>query len=377
MKICIVNCFDTYEHRVDLLVNYFSNKGDDVSVITSNYRHIEKVYRTELKDKYTFVDTISYQKNMSYARLHSHWKLAKNIFNNLPKDIDLLWVLVPPNSFTKRAAEYKKQNSTTVLVFDIIDMWPETLPVGKMKNIFPLRLWRDLRDLHLNAADYIVTECDLYRTRLKNILNSKISTLYLSYGDRTLTRKIVNQNQDSNSISICYLGSINNIIDIQVITNILNSLSKKHSVNFHIIGAGENKVSLLSSVKRLNVNVIDHGKIYDDDKKAEILNNCHFGLNIMKKDVFVGLTMKSLDYFKNGIPIINNLKGDTWEFVENNDIGLNTTSGDIDTDILSDYIERYGFVEDFYDKNFSEQKFYSDLEEILQKIMGLNHEQKI
>ncbi|HFU3798855.1 TPA: hypothetical protein ACGOZ3_001872 [Streptococcus suis] len=377
MKICIVNCFDTYEHRVDLLVNYFSNKGDDVSVITSNYRHIEKVYRTESKDKYTFVDTISYQKNMSYARLHSHWKLAKNIFNNLPKDVDLLWVLVPPNSFTKRAAEYKNQNSTTVLVFDIIDMWPETLPVGKMKNIFPLRLWRDLRDLHLNAADYIVTECDLYRTRLKNIPNSKISTLYLSYGDRTLTRKIVNQNQDSNSISICYLGSINNIIDIQVITNILNSLSKKYSVNFHLIGAGENKDSLLSSVKQLNVNVIDHGKIYDDDKKAEILNCCHFGLNIMKKDVFVGLTMKSLDYFKNGIPIINNLKGDTWEFVENNDIGINTTTGYIDTDILSDYTERYGFVEDFYDKNFSEQKFYSDLEEILQKIMGLNHEQKI
>lgn len=377
MKICIVNCFDTYEHRVDLLVNYFSNKGDDVSVITSNYRHIEKVYRTESKDKYTFVDTTSYQKNMSYARLHSHWKLAKNIFNNLPKDIDLLWVLVPPNSFTKRAAEYKKQNSTTVLVFDIIDMWPETLPVGKMKNIFPLRLWRNLRDLHLNAADYIVTECDLYRTRLKNIPNSKISTLYLSYGDRTLTRKFVNQNQDSNSISICYLGSINNIIDIQVITNILNSLSKKYSVNFHIIGAGENKDSLLSSAKRLNVNVIDHGKIYDDDKKAEILNSCHFGLNIMKKDVFVGLTMKSLDYFKNGIPIINNLKGDTWEFVENNDIGINTTSGYIDTDILSDYAERYGSVEDFYDKNFSEQKFYSDLEGILQKIIGLNHEQKI
>jgi len=201
--------------------------------------------------------------------------------------------------------------------------------------------------------------------------------LYLSYGDRTLTRKIVNQNQDSNSISICYLGSINNIIDIQVITNILNSLSKKYSVNFHIIGAGENKDSLLSSAKRLNVNVIDHGKIYDDDKKAEILNSCHFELNIMKKDVFVGLTMKSLDYFKNGIPIINNLKGDTWEFVENNDIGINTTSGYIDTDILSDYAERYGSVEDFYDKKFSEQKFYSDLEGILQKIIGLNHEQKI
>ncbi|WP_398577419.1 glycosyltransferase [Streptococcus parasuis] len=201
--------------------------------------------------------------------------------------------------------------------------------------------------------------------------------MYLSYGDRTLTRKIVNQNQDSNSISICYLGSINNIIDIQVITNILNSLSKKYSVNFHIIGAGENKDSLLSSAKRLNVNVIDHGKIYDDDKKAEILNSCHFELNIMKKDVFVGLTMKSLDYFKNGIPIINNLKGDTWEFVENNDIGINTTSGYIDTDILSDYAERYGSVEDFYDKKFSEQKFYSDLEGILQKIIGLNHEQKI
>ena len=42
----------------------------------------------------------------------------------------------------------------------------------------------------------------------------------------------------------------------------------------------------------------------------KIINQCHYALNIMKKDVCVGMTMKSLDYFSFGIPIVNNIEGD-------------------------------------------------------------------
>ena len=42
MKICIIHCFDTYEHRVDLLHDYFKAKGTEVTVITSDYMHFEK-----------------------------------------------------------------------------------------------------------------------------------------------------------------------------------------------------------------------------------------------------------------------------------------------------------------------------------------------
>ena len=36
----------------------------------------------------------------------------------------------------------------------------------------------------------------------------------------------------------------------------------------------------------------------------------------MKQEVFVGLTMKSIDYFEAGLPIINNIHGDTWNIVK-------------------------------------------------------------
>lgn len=42
MKICIIHCFDTYEHRVDLLHDYFKAKDAEVTVITSDYMHFEK-----------------------------------------------------------------------------------------------------------------------------------------------------------------------------------------------------------------------------------------------------------------------------------------------------------------------------------------------
>ena len=32
MNVAIVNCFDTYEHRVDLLVKYFKSNDDNVKV---------------------------------------------------------------------------------------------------------------------------------------------------------------------------------------------------------------------------------------------------------------------------------------------------------------------------------------------------------
>ena len=69
--------------------------------------------------------------------------------------------------------------------------------------------------------------------------------------------------------------------------------------------------------------VIDHGKIYNQEEKKGIFDSCHYGLNIMKPSVCVGLTMKSIDYFEFGLPIINNIKGDTWEAIEKYDCGVN------------------------------------------------------
>ena len=60
----------------------------------------------------------------------------------------------------------------------------------------------------------------------------------------------------------------------------------------------------------------------------------------MKKSVCVGLTMKSIDYFEFGLPIINNIKGDTWNAVEEYGIGINYRRRDLLITVSPNNVER-------------------------------------
>lgn len=323
MKITIVNCFDTYEHRVDILHSYFKEKGDSVSVIQSNFRHFQKVKRDEKKDDFIFIDTLPYYKNMSIARMRSHYDFAKKAFEKVEEiKPDLLYVLIPANSLAKFAGEYKKKNKDVKLYFDLIDLWPETMPIGKMKSLPPFTFWKLLRDNYLNKADYVITECDLYQEVLGDLLKgTKTKTIYLARENKEINS---NPMLDENIINLCYLGSINNIIDIATIKEVIKEINLLKPVILHIIGDGESKDELINEVKNVGATVEYYGKIYDAKKKQEIFDKCHFGLNMMKDTVCVGLTMKSIDYFEAGLPIINNIKCDTKNIVDKYNMGFNT-----------------------------------------------------
>ncbi|VTT43212.1 glycosyltransferase [Streptococcus porcinus] len=368
MKVGIVNGFDVYEHRLDLLYQYFKNRGHDVNVYTTNYLHREKKYRTDLNSSYNYINAEIYKKNMSFARLKSHYNLAKSIFSSLPSDLDLLWVIVPPNSFVARTAEFKKLYPNTKVIVDILDMWPETLPVGKIKTLFPFNLWKKIRNDNLDDMDYIVTECNLFQEKINHIVDSKkCSTLYLSYKDIDEIETIKGL-LPADRLSLCYLGSVNNIIDIDCIKEIIKNTTKIQKVELHIIGGGEKEAELIFEAENAGAKVINHGKIYDDEYKKQIFNSCHYGLNIMKKSVYVGLTMKSIDYLKAGLPIINNIAGDTWEFVEQDGIGINTNNGEIDISFLDYDLNGKTNVKNFYMQHFSEETFNNNLTEIIKKV---------
>lgn len=333
-KMCIVSCFDTYEHRVDLIQKYFEKYGVEVTVYTSDFRHFEKCTRTDSKKGFKFFHAIPYSKNMSIGRLKSHVNLAKIIFKEVQMhNFDLLWVLIPPNSFVKEAQKYKKMHRDVKLIFDLIDLWPETMPISRFKSLPPFSQWKNLRDKYLCAADEIVTECKLYHNKLPQNIKDRLHTIYLA---RESTFIEHHYNLPDNKIVLCYLGSINNIIDIPAIVELIQNISSYKEVELHIIGDGERRDKLISLCEGAGASVLYHGKIYNKNKKHAIFDSCHYGVNFMKCTVFVGLTMKSIDYFEAGLPIINNIKGDTWELVKNNNIGYNI--GDkIDYEKLTNY----------------------------------------
>ena len=361
-NIILITDSSVYEHRADQLFLHFRDRGFNVKVYTTDFDHMQKVKRQNVNPEYTVIHGIPYMKNISYARIRYHQKFAKDALKAIEdENADLIWVLVPSNSLTKTISKYKASHPDTKLVFDVIDMWPETMPSRKLKKLpFVNKIWAGIRNKNISNADLVITECDLYQSILKDFVDEgKMKTLYLarkSYEIKTVP------NPPEDRFSLCYLGSINNIIDIPTICRIISELKAIKPVDLHIIGEGENKDLFLEEARNAGANVIYHGKVYDTDKKQEIFDSCHFGINIMKEEVFIGLTMKSMDYLAGGLPIINNIKGDTWKFIEDNKIGVNY-SGTISQEQLDSVIRSN--VRPFFDKILSEERFGEALDTIL------------
>ena len=130
---------------------------------------------------------------------------------------DLLYVEIPPNSLCREAARYKRKHPETKVILDVFDMWPESFPGGKIKKILaiPFRVWGWFRNCGLPKADTVLTECDLFGQLLQKYMQGKEShTLYLCRPNATTQApKAVSQQE---AVHLCYLGSINNIIDIRI-----------------------------------------------------------------------------------------------------------------------------------------------------------------
>lgn len=365
MNISIINCFETYNERVSIINEYFRLKRHNVTVYTSNFEHSTKKYKLTNDENYVYVNSPKYFRNISIKRLYSHYITSKRIFDILYNEkTDILWVMIPPNSFVKRARIFKRDFPNIKLIFDVIDMWPETFPIRKSKFFF-FTLWRELRDKNINYGDIVFTECRLFQSILSKSVNlEKMSTLYLARHETNEKYNI--PILDDKVISLCYLGSINHLIDIDEICRIASSIKSRYKdVCIHIVGDGEKKDIFLNELESRKIKYYFHGKVYNKDQKTQIFNKCHFGLNIMKKSVFVGLTMKSIDYFEAGLPIINNIKGDTWDFVNDNYIGYNATD---DNDIYIYDIKMRDSVRKFYSNNFTVNSFSRTLDKSLSKI---------
>lgn len=364
MKAVIVSSSYSYLERVELLKEYYENKGYDTTVLLTDFIHASKSFAAWEKEGYVLVKTKSYKKNISVDRLYSHYKFAKDVEKQLKKmKVDVLHVLLPANSLAKVAKQYKETHPDVKLYLDIIDLWPETMPINRLKNAYPFEVWRKLRDDNLDNADKIYCECNLFTQVMRREADERFHTLYWVKNDTQIVRNPVLSKEE---LHLCYLGSINNVIDIDYIVRMCEALNTYKKVVLHIVGDGEKRDELLQKIKAAQIEVIYHGLVYEAEKKQAIFDQCHFGLNIMKSSVCVGLTMKSLDYFQAGLPIINNIDGDTAEMIDKYHMGFNgyhALMKRIAELEENDYLAMRENVINLYYEQFTKEAFLKRLEE--------------
>ena len=319
-----------YNVRTGKFVNDYVKKGYDVIYVTSDFDHMtKKRYCFNEYKNSKQLHVISYKKNLSISRILSHLMFSyKTFYMLLACKPELVYVEVPNNSLVKSSAKYKKINNAEIIV-DVFDMWPESMPV-KTKNMivnWGFDIWRNFRNKNLKFADQIWIECDYYRELLSaQKINLPMETKYLTLenAETSIETKV-----SEDEIDLCYLGSINNIIDISLIEKIVSELAKNKRTRIHIIGDGERKDEFLDILKKNSIEIIDHGKVYEIDKLQEIFDQCWFGINVLREDLAIGITMKSISYFRGGLPIINTVQGDTSRFVEECNIGINVDRHDV------------------------------------------------
>ncbi len=366
MKVTIVTCYESNEERVGFVYDVMKKRGYEIDVITSDYSHIRKEKRNNVPDGYIAIDAKPYRNNLSIARIRSHQKFAKDAFRLMDKQKpDLIWCMAPANSLIKEADKYKKSHPDVKLIIDIIDMWPESLPVSFDKELLPFRIWRNIRKNNINCADALVTECDFYQDILNKEYKGKITTIHWA---RDNGAKKYKPNLPEDKLSLVYIGSINNIIAPEIMNDIISKIDMP--VLLHVIGEGENTDNFTSTLSK-TCEVKYHGVIRDEKKKAEIFSRCHAGMNIYKEGLYIGLTVKCIDYFEHGLPIINNIKGDTWNFVEKYGAGINVTDDlKIDGKKLIGMRKDNRNILDLYDNNFTKKEFISRCFEVIDEVNG-------
>ena len=365
MRVIILTCYESNEERVSFVYDACKSRKYNVNVITTDFSHIKKEKRNNVPKKYITINTNSYSKNLSIQRMASHAKFAKDAFAMAEQYTpDLIWLMAPANSLIKEAKKYKKKYPMTKLIIDIIDMWPESLPIRINKKIFPFNIWKNIRKNNINCADYLVTECDFYQDILKNEYHGNIQTIRWS---RNSTAKKNRQLVNKDTLSLCYIGSINNIIDTYRIKDLINNIDAP--ITLHVIGEGENRYNFINELRRV-CEVIYHGPIRDEKLKAEIFNKCHAGINIYRNNLYIGLTVKCLDYFEHGLPIINNIKGDTWNMVDKYKVGVNVTDDSkIESNTLINMRKNNKHIYDFYSENFTKEVFTKNCLHVIDEVI--------
>lgn len=319
-KACLISCSDHYDHRLRAWDRGLRQLHYSTKYLTSDFDHATKLPFVCTVPGCVQIHVTPYQKNLSIRRILSHYQFAQRVAAYLETEQpDVIVALLPPNFLAQSLARYKRKHPKVRLIFDIFDLWPETFPSGKSKWLLSpvFKVWAYLRNSSLPAADFVSTECDMFRDILHLGANSR--AVYFA-AEPTPVASLPDLPEDH--LSLCYLGSINNIIDIPRICDLIRSASRLRSVRLHIIGKGERQQEFIDAATAAGAEVIFHDAIYDAAEKQRIMDQCHFGLNILKPSVCIGLTMKSVDYFRHGLPIINSIPADTQQLVLQYGIGI-------------------------------------------------------
>jgi len=330
---------EPYFNRFRYLAQKFTEQGYAVTLVTSNFEHFTKQFRSKDTEGYQegyniiFMSEPGYSSNVSIKRFKSHsvfcQNLQKYLLSNTVK-FDLIYSAYPLICSNIILGEYAKKN-TIPFVIDIQDIWPESIAPALGKTFFlfkPLiKLISYRADKAYKSANALVAVSQTYLDR--GLLNStpRYSSVAYIGADVTKIQDIPPIHKNENEFWIVYVGTLSHSYDLMTVIESAKLLQDKYeNIKFFIIGKGkdENKLQALNKELSAKVTFID-AMPYDD--MVSYLKQADLGLNAISKYALGSITNKISDYICTQIPVLNSSENkEIMDLIDTNKVGVNYKS---------------------------------------------------
>lgn len=331
---------------------YFSEllsaNGFDVELITADFQHWEKCYRTEEQKRkaqeqapfrVTFLHELTYTRNVEPKRILSYRLLAKNAAKYLAsREYDIVYALVPDNHLAATAGRYAKSRGIP-FVTDVEDLWPEA-----MRMVFDVPVVSDLLFSYFSIeakkaysmADAVVGSSDEYRDEpLKYGVNVPLKkTVYvgndLSLFDRSVAENTSEIRKPEGEFWVTYAGTIGTSYDLFTFVEAAGLLAAKgyDNIKYMILGDGPQRADLEAAAKKSGADVRFPGFLPFADM-AVYLSESDITLNSLVEKAPQSIVSKIGDYLAAGKPMINTgLNKEFCAKVDADGFGVNVRPGD-------------------------------------------------
>ena len=327
-------------HRMSVWKTQLEAAGYEIKFFTSDFEHQRKKWIHIKPNGYILLKSyIAYNKNISIARLVNHFLVSISLFKTFRKQVDkpdTILVSYPTIWLSLVSVIYGKLNGIKVIV-DVRDKWPDIFIIHPFFYIVMWPLFLLKKIIFNNANKLIAISPGYYNWALpeKKIDQNNILPLVLPENIK-IDRDIL----PNKCIKLLFVGSLGTTYDLDMLL-LINDILTQENIPFqiHVCGDGPRMSWLKQKIIHKNkIKIL--GWLNKHDLEIQF-NEAHFGLMLYSDNAPQGWPNKLVEYMANGLPIINTLKGESWDLIESEKLGINLHLNNIYmlVDWLSDLID--------------------------------------
>ena len=327
---------ETYFNRFRYLAQKLTERGYNLTLLTSNFEHFTKNFRSDNVDSYfegyeiVLLQESGYDSNVSIKRFKSHSVFCQSLQQFLlsnTKKFDLIYSAYPLICSNIILGKYAKEH-TIPFVLDIQDIWPESIaPVlGKAFTLFKpiIHLISSRANKAYGYADGLIAVSQTYLDR--GLLKSSPTHSSVAYigADVEKIQNIPSIRKNKNEFWVIYVGTLSHSYDLTSVIKASSLLQKDHKeIKIFIIGKGKDRTKLEALNNQLHAQVTFLDAMPYDDM-VSYLKQADIGLNAISKYALQSITNKISDYICTQTPVLNSsVNTEIMDLIDLNKVGLN------------------------------------------------------